>query len=138
MQISLHQLHGQIRPVYNSHRQLVETSRPPSSLKNFGLDHKNSLVCTNCTVAESHIYFYSLGQLLNHLVSQFQSFIHVCGPCWYQHWRQIFFSSKDFSCNDQLIPQLHERLKSASPIVSFCTSQNSLSSFLNFLSFTSK
>ena len=45
---------------------------------------------------------------VNYLVSQFELFIHVFGHCRYQHWVQLFFSSKLFCCNDQLIPQSHK------------------------------
>ena len=38
-------------------------------------------------------------------MSQFDLFIHVLRYCWYQHWGQVFLSSKLFCCNDQLIPQ---------------------------------
>ena len=42
---------------------------------------------------------------VNHLVSQFELFIHVSGHCRYQHCGQIFLSSKVFCCIDQPVPQ---------------------------------
>ena len=42
---------------------------------------------------------------INYVVSQFELFIHVFGHCRYQHWGQIFLSSKIFCCIDQVIPQ---------------------------------
>ena len=42
---------------------------------------------------------------VNYLVSQFELFIHMFGLFRYQHWGQIFLSSKVFCCIDQLIPQ---------------------------------
>ena len=48
-------------------------------------------------------------QYLNPLVSQFELSNHVLGLCWYQHWGQVFLSSKIFCCNDQLIPRSIKR-----------------------------
>ena len=42
---------------------------------------------------------------VNYLVSHFEWFIYVFGHCRYQHWGQMFFSSKVFCCIDQLIPE---------------------------------
>ena len=63
IQTSLHQANRQVLKVYNSHRQLVEGSLPPSSLQIFGLEHKNSQAFPHCTAAESHKVFCLLGLL---------------------------------------------------------------------------
>ena len=55
---------------------------------------------TNLSVCSVHY--------VNHLVSQFELFIHVFGQYKYQYWGQILFSSKVFCCIDQLIPQSRE------------------------------
>ena len=52
-----------ILQVYNSHRQFIETSRPPSSLYILAIEHKNSPVCLRWTAAESHKIFCLLGPL---------------------------------------------------------------------------
>ena len=49
-----------------------------------------------------------LAHYVNYLVSQFEWFIHVFGQWRYQHWGQIFHSSKVFCCIDHLIPQPHK------------------------------
>ena len=72
-----------------------------------GLEHKNYLAYPPCTTAESHKSYCLLGPLYQQSVSQFELFIHVFGHCWYQHWRQVFLSTK-VCCNDHLIPQSHE------------------------------
>ena len=63
MQNSLHQVNRKILQVCNSHGQLVETSRPPSSSQIIGLEHKNSQACPHCTAAESHKSFCLLNPL---------------------------------------------------------------------------
>ena len=43
-----------------SHRQLIETSRPPSSLQKVGIEHKNSHAFPHCTAADSQkIFLYA-------------------------------------------------------------------------------
>ena len=56
---------------------------------------------------------------VNYIVSQFELFINVFGHCRYQHWHQIFLSSKVFCCIDQLITQWHK-------LVEICLSQSKI------------
>ena len=58
---------------------------------------------TNLSVCSVHY--------VNYLVSQCELFFHVFGPCGYQHWGKILFSSKVFCCIDQLIPQSHQLIE---------------------------
>ena len=57
----LNQVDRKVFPVYISHKQFIETSLPPSSLRIFGLEHMNSLVSLQCTAAESQTSIYLLG-----------------------------------------------------------------------------
>ena len=45
----------------------------------------------------------------NHILSSFELFTYVFGPCWCHHWGKVFLSEKVFSCIEQLILQSHER-----------------------------
>ena len=59
----LHQVFRKILQVYVSHRQIVETSRPPSCLQIIGLEHKYTLTCPQCTAAGSQKSFCLPGPL---------------------------------------------------------------------------
>ena len=70
---------------------------------------KGALRIVHIVAQQSHTNFFVCSvQYVNYVLSQFQLFIHVFGHCRYQHWGQVFLSSKIFWCNDELIPQSYK------------------------------
>ena len=93
--------------MYSSRKQFIQTSRPTSSLQKLDLNSWTIWLVqivspqsqTNLSVGTVHFF---------QRVSQFELFIHVFEHSWYEHWWQVFFSTKVFRCNDQLIVQAVE------------------------------